>query len=133
MSLNIFGLSREVVCPSLIAWDNATAKFFFFRNPDWIVYHELVMTTKEYLRDCCTIEPQWLTQLAPHLFKHVSLTQESALYYVCLGFGTTQCYVFCDVFFLKRKKKSFCFLAVVVIVKVVEKATSSRCMRQRFF
>ncbi|XP_055388788.1 LOW QUALITY PROTEIN: ATP-dependent RNA helicase dhx8-like, partial [Condylostylus longicornis] len=41
----------------------------YTRNPEWIIYHELVMTTKEYLRDCCVIDPQWLIQLAPHLFK----------------------------------------------------------------
>lgn len=27
------------------------------------------MTTKEYLRDCCLIESQWLIDLAPHLYK----------------------------------------------------------------
>lgn len=49
----------------------------YTRNPDWIVYHELVMTTKEYLRDCCTVEPHWLIQLAPHLFKHADTTRLS--------------------------------------------------------
>ncbi|XP_026191219.1 ATP-dependent RNA helicase DHX8 [Cyclospora cayetanensis] len=39
------------------------------RNPEWLVYHELVLTTKEYLRDCCTIEPLWLCDVAPKLFK----------------------------------------------------------------
>jgi len=39
------------------------------RNPEWVVYHELVLTTKEYIRDCCTIEPNWLVELAPNLFK----------------------------------------------------------------
>jgi len=38
------------------------------RNPEWIVYHELVLTSKEYLRECCTLEPQWLPELAPNLF-----------------------------------------------------------------
>lgn len=47
------------------------------RNPEWIVYHELVMTTKEYIRDCCTVEPQWLIELAPHLFKKADDRQVS--------------------------------------------------------
>eukprot|EP01069_Polyplicarium_translucidae_P005769 Polyplicarium_translucidae@DN2849_c0_g2_i2.p1 len=41
------------------------------RNPEWIVYHELVMTTKEYLRDCCTIEPKWLVDLAPNVYHQI--------------------------------------------------------------
>ncbi|RQX72597.1 putative pre-mRNA-splicing factor ATP-dependent RNA helicase [Toxoplasma gondii CAST] len=39
------------------------------RHPEWLIYHELVLTTREYLRDCCTIEPQWLVEVAPKLFK----------------------------------------------------------------
>eukprot|EP00923_Selenidium_pygospionis_P024373 GHVN01042270.1.p1 GENE.GHVN01042270.1~~GHVN01042270.1.p1 ORF type:complete len:1135 (+),score=156.61 GHVN01042270.1:80-3484(+) len=44
----------------------------FHKNPEWVVYHELVLTTREYLRDCCTIEPNWLVDLAPALFKKAS-------------------------------------------------------------
>ena len=40
------------------------------RSPEWVVYHELVLTTKEYLRDCCTVEATWLVELAPNLFKN---------------------------------------------------------------
>jgi len=39
------------------------------RNPEYVVYHELVLTTKEYLREVSTIEPHWLPELAPNLFK----------------------------------------------------------------
>lgn len=46
------------------------------RNPEWLVYHELVLTTKEYLRDCCTIEPLWLCDVAPKLFKPVRITTD---------------------------------------------------------
>jgi len=41
----------------------------FQRNPDWVVYHELVMTTKEYMREITTIDPKWLPELAPQFFK----------------------------------------------------------------
>jgi len=41
----------------------------FQRNPDWVIYHELVMTTKEYMREITTIDPKWLVELAPKFFK----------------------------------------------------------------
>jgi len=47
------------------------------RNPEWIVYHELVLTSKEYLRECCTLEPQWLPELAPNLFMRADPTKLS--------------------------------------------------------
>mmetsp|Transcript_75942 Transcript_75942/g.222601 ORF Transcript_75942/g.222601 Transcript_75942/m.222601 type:complete len:953 (-) Transcript_75942:47-2905(-) len=47
------------------------------RNPEWIIYHELVLTTKEYLRECSTIEPQWLPELAPNLFTRADPTKLS--------------------------------------------------------
>mmetsp|Transcript_57831 Transcript_57831/g.152186 ORF Transcript_57831/g.152186 Transcript_57831/m.152186 type:complete len:1158 (+) Transcript_57831:156-3629(+) len=47
------------------------------RNPEWLIYHELVLTTKEYLRECCTLEPQWLPELAPNLFTRADPTKLS--------------------------------------------------------
>ena len=41
----------------------------FHSQPDWVVYFELVLTTKEYMRECCSIEPKWLVELAPRFFK----------------------------------------------------------------
>jgi len=38
------------------------------RSPQFLIYHELVQTTREYIRDVCIIEPQWLPELAPNLF-----------------------------------------------------------------
>jgi ATP-dependent RNA helicase DHX8/PRP22 len=43
----------------------------FNRAPEWVVYHELVLTTKEYMRDVCTIEPKWLVDVAPHFYKKI--------------------------------------------------------------
>mgnify|MGYP002853074101 FL=1 len=45
------------------------ASALFQRQPDWVVYHELVLTSKEYMRECCVIEPKWLAELAPRFFK----------------------------------------------------------------
>lgn len=41
----------------------------FNKNPEWIIYHELVLTTKEYMREVVQIEPKWLTEAAPTFFK----------------------------------------------------------------
>ena len=39
------------------------------RPPDWVVYHELVLTTKEYMREVTVIDPHWLVELAPSFFQ----------------------------------------------------------------
>jgi pre-mRNA-splicing factor ATP-dependent RNA helicase DHX16 len=31
-----------------------------------VVYHELLLTSKEYMRQVCPVEPMWLHELAPH-------------------------------------------------------------------
>ncbi|KDD75275.1 hypothetical protein H632_c773p1 [Helicosporidium sp. ATCC 50920] len=41
----------------------------FQHQPDWVIYHELVMTTKEYMREVTHIDPRWLAELAPRFFK----------------------------------------------------------------
>ncbi|XP_028405343.1 ATP-dependent RNA helicase DHX8-like [Dendronephthya gigantea] len=41
----------------------------FNRQPDWVIYHELVLTTKEYMRECTAIDPKWLVEFAPSFFK----------------------------------------------------------------
>lgn len=41
----------------------------FNKNPDWVVYHELVLTSKEYMRNVLAIEPKWLVELAPNFYK----------------------------------------------------------------
>ncbi|KAL6185362.1 hypothetical protein ACLB2K_041496 [Fragaria x ananassa] len=37
----------------------------FRRQPDWVIYNELVMTTKEYMREISVIESKWLMELVP--------------------------------------------------------------------
>jgi len=41
----------------------------FNRNPEWVIYHELVLTSKEYMREICTIDPKWLVDVAPNYCK----------------------------------------------------------------
>ncbi|KAF5740832.1 pre-mRNA-splicing factor ATP-dependent RNA helicase [Tripterygium wilfordii] len=49
----------------------------FQRQPDWVIYHELVMTTKEYMREATVIDPKWLVELAPRYFKSTDPTKMS--------------------------------------------------------
>ncbi|PIK41418.1 putative ATP-dependent RNA helicase DHX8-like [Apostichopus japonicus] len=41
----------------------------FNRQPDWVIYHELVLTTKEYMREVTTCDPKWFVELAPSFFR----------------------------------------------------------------
>jgi len=41
--------------------------------PRWIIYHELVFTTKEYMRNTIEIENKWLLEVAPHYYKQKEL------------------------------------------------------------
>jgi len=38
-------------------------------QPRWVVYHELVFTTKEFMRQIIEIKPEWLVEIAPHFYK----------------------------------------------------------------
>nr|XP_032832214.1 pre-mRNA-splicing factor ATP-dependent RNA helicase DHX16 [Petromyzon marinus]XP_032832215.1 pre-mRNA-splicing factor ATP-dependent RNA helicase DHX16 [Petromyzon marinus]XP_032832216.1 pre-mRNA-splicing factor ATP-dependent RNA helicase DHX16 [Petromyzon marinus] len=41
----------------------------FDEQPRWLLYHELVFTTKEYMRQVIEIESGWLLEVAPHYYK----------------------------------------------------------------
>jgi len=49
----------------------------FNRQPEWIIYHQLVLTTKEYAREVLAIEPKWLIELAPQFYKQADPNQLS--------------------------------------------------------
>lgn len=49
----------------------------FQRQPDWVIYYELVMTTKEYMREVTVVDPKWLVELAPRFFKVADPTKLS--------------------------------------------------------
>ncbi len=44
--------------------------------PRWVVYHELVLTSKEYMRTVSEIKPEWLVEVAPHYYNRRELLQE---------------------------------------------------------
>ncbi|KAG1749743.1 P-loop containing nucleoside triphosphate hydrolase protein [Suillus paluster] len=41
----------------------------FNRAPEWLIYNELVLTTREYCHNVTTIEPKWLVEVAPQFFR----------------------------------------------------------------
>ncbi|GLJ32503.1 hypothetical protein SUGI_0653990 [Cryptomeria japonica] len=49
----------------------------FQRQPDWVIYHELVMTSKEYMRETTIVDPKWLVELAPRFFRKADSTKLS--------------------------------------------------------
>ena len=46
-------------------------------RPRWVIYHELVFTTKEFMRQIVEIENSWLLEVAPHYYKSKELEDGS--------------------------------------------------------
>eukprot|EP00955_Chlamydomonas_euryale_P067575 359869-Chlamydomonas_euryale.AAC.41 len=44
--------------------------------PRWVVYHELVLTSKEYMRCVTEIKPDWLVEIAPHYYSKKDILDE---------------------------------------------------------
>ncbi len=42
-------------------------------NPKWIIFYELVLTSREYMRGNLPIQPEWLAEAAPHYHKKKDL------------------------------------------------------------
>lgn len=41
----------------------------FENPPKWVVYYQLAMTSKEFMRQIIEIDPKWLMEIAPHIYK----------------------------------------------------------------
>lgn len=48
-------------------------------NPRWVIYHELVMTSKEFMRQVIVLDPKWLLELAPHYYKRQDIEVDERL------------------------------------------------------
>ncbi|KAJ3289529.1 hypothetical protein HK104_007398 [Borealophlyctis nickersoniae] len=46
-------------------------------NPKWILYFELVFTSREYMRQAIEIQSDWLLEVAPHYYKAKELEDDS--------------------------------------------------------
>ena len=42
-------------------------------NPKWVLFYELVLTSREYMRSNMPIKPEWLSEVAPHFYKKKDL------------------------------------------------------------
>lgn len=49
----------------------------FEELPRWVIYHELVFTSKEFMRQVTEIESKWLLEVAPHYYKAKELEDSS--------------------------------------------------------
>lgn len=47
-------------------------------KPDWVVYHEVVLTTKNFLRICTKIKPEWLLEVNKEYFLSAELPMSGA-------------------------------------------------------
>ena len=42
-------------------------------KPDFVVYHEVVLTSKNYIRTVSDVKPEWLFEVAPAYFNPVKV------------------------------------------------------------
>lgn len=49
----------------------------FQRQLDWVMYNELVTTSREYMREVTVIDPRWLVELAPRFCRFADTTNMS--------------------------------------------------------
>jgi pre-mRNA-splicing factor ATP-dependent RNA helicase DHX38/PRP16 len=48
-------------------------------TPDYVIYHELIMTNKEYMSTVTVIEPEWLVEVAPLFYSIKEMNIEDRL------------------------------------------------------
>eukprot|EP01022_Parablepharisma_sp_SALTPOND_P004213 TRINITY_DN118_c2_g1_i1.p1 TRINITY_DN118_c2_g1~~TRINITY_DN118_c2_g1_i1.p1 ORF type:complete len:1150 (+),score=143.13 TRINITY_DN118_c2_g1_i1:142-3450(+) len=45
-------------------------------NPKWVVYHELVFTSQEFMREVMETDGMWLLEIAPHYYKTTDIIEQ---------------------------------------------------------
>ena len=45
--------------------------------PEYVVFHELVLTSKQYMRTVSAADAAWLRELAPHFFSEADVADKS--------------------------------------------------------
>jgi len=51
------------------------SSLLFKEQPEWVIYHELVLTSKEFMRNVLEIKPEWLLEIAPHFYKESDIKE----------------------------------------------------------
>ncbi|XP_071701244.1 probable pre-mRNA-splicing factor ATP-dependent RNA helicase DEAH9 isoform X2 [Rutidosis leptorrhynchoides] len=49
------------------------SSILFRVNPKWVLYHSLVSTDRQYMRNVISIDPSWLREAAPHFYQQPPL------------------------------------------------------------
>ncbi|CAF0785958.1 unnamed protein product, partial [Didymodactylos carnosus] len=62
----------------------------FEQIPRYVIYFELVLTTKEYMRQVIEIENQWLLEVAPHFYKTKKLDEDNSVKKLSKKLGKTK-------------------------------------------
>ena len=55
-----------------------TSSLFGQNLPRWVIYHELVYTSKEFMRQIIEIKPEWLIEIAPHYYKQRDIAEQTS-------------------------------------------------------
>uniref|UniRef100_A0A8C6Q0B1 ATP-dependent RNA helicase DHX15 n=1 Tax=Nothobranchius furzeri TaxID=105023 RepID=A0A8C6Q0B1_NOTFU len=45
------------------------------RKPEWVLYNEFVLTSKNYIRTCIDVKPEWLVKIAPQYYEMSNFPQ----------------------------------------------------------
>jgi pre-mRNA-splicing factor ATP-dependent RNA helicase DHX38/PRP16 len=66
-----------------------SALFGLGYTPDYVIYHELIMTSKEFMQCATAVEPRWLAEACPALFslRVSSLDSEGVVTSQTINFG----------------------------------------------
>lgn len=75
--LNKDGIYRTIKNPHVV--NIHPTSVLFKQNPRHIVYHELVYTSKEYMRYCIEVEAEWLLEIAPFYFNNLIQPKHNSL------------------------------------------------------
>ncbi|KAI2605855.1 helicase associated domain-containing protein [Hypoxylon fragiforme] len=70
------GDSYRTVKNNTTVWIHPSSVLMKSEPPErMVIYYELVLTNKEYMRSCMPIKPQWLNEVAPHFHKKKDLEE----------------------------------------------------------
>lgn len=61
-------LLQADACPTLNT-HTFSPPYTLLQHCRWVVYHELVLTSKEFMRTVSEIKADWLVELAPHYYR----------------------------------------------------------------
>ena len=75
--LNKDGIYRTIKNPHVV--NIHPTSVLFKENPRYIIYHELIYTTKEYMRYCIEVKAEWLLEISPFYFNNLIQPKKNIL------------------------------------------------------